>query len=97
MAKLSFMLVAAITGLAQAALPVAQIVAKAQSELSPKLSTSSSISFTDPIRWSNYAAPDPAVVVNVKSELDVQATVSPRLNGLKIPFACQNSRFESNR
>jgi hypothetical protein len=97
MAKFSLLLVAILAGLARAVFPFAQIVAKVQSELSPRLSASAFISFTEHIRWSDYAAPDPAVVVNVASELDVQATVSEHLNGLKIPFACLNSRFGSNR
>jgi hypothetical protein len=54
-----------------AALTAADIVAKAKSNLVLKLAQAATISFQDPLRWSEYHAPDPAVVVNVKSEADV--------------------------
>lgn len=43
--------------------------------LKPFLSGNASISNDTLTRWSTYKAPDPAVVVNVKTEADVAATV----------------------
>ncbi|KAF1969966.1 FAD binding domain-containing protein [Bimuria novae-zelandiae CBS 107.79] len=72
-----------------AALTATEIIAKAKSDLIPKLSQAGIISFQDPLRWSEYHAPDPAVVVNVKSEADVQLTVL-FCNTFGIPFLAQN-------
>lgn len=52
-----------------------QVVDRVSAQLIPKLSGGSFISFTAPPRWSTYDPPDPAVVINVNSELDVSLTV----------------------
>lgn len=45
-------------------------------DLGPKLSPGSSITLEGPARWSEYSPPKSKVVVNVKKETDVAATVS---------------------
>ncbi|KAF2260278.1 FAD binding domain-containing protein [Lojkania enalia] len=66
-----------------------QVASKVQSDLTPKLSKGSFITFKEPPRWSTFKAPDPAIVVNVKSEFDVAATIM-FCNLMKIPFLAQN-------
>ncbi|KAI0454137.1 hypothetical protein F5B21DRAFT_514904 [Xylaria acuta] len=60
-----------------------------QSELSPQLSKSNLISTAAPARWSDFDAPDPGVVVNVRTESDVIATVK-FCTKRNIPFLAQN-------
>ncbi|CAI6312533.1 unnamed protein product [Periconia digitata] len=91
MAFLRLLVLVVFACLCQAALTAAQVLQKLQAELKPKLSVGASISFNDADanRWSWYAAPDPAVIVNVKSEIDVQLTVA-FCSTFGIPFLAQN-------
>ncbi|KAI0204444.1 FAD binding domain-containing protein [Astrocystis sublimbata] len=97
-----FLRALACSGLVYATGNCTSLVQRLQTELSPKLSQVNLISTTAPARWSDFAAPDPGVVVNVATELDVVATVglyeshaTPTLlveycTKRQIPFLAQN-------
>ena len=44
-------------------------------ELAPHLSSQGLITTETPARWSSFDAPDPAIVVNAETELDVVTAV----------------------
>ncbi|KAI0467584.1 hypothetical protein F4859DRAFT_506722 [Xylaria cf. heliscus] len=69
--------------------PEPTLAQRMQTELSPQLSHNNLISTTWPARWSDFEAPNPGIVINVATELDVAVTVK-FLTKLKIPFLAQN-------
>ncbi|KAI1735659.1 FAD binding domain-containing protein [Xylaria scruposa] len=84
-----FLWACAFTGLVFATGNCSTLVQRLQTGLSPQLSQNNLISTTAPARWSDFDAPNPGVVVNVRTESDVVATVK-FCTKQNIPFLAQN-------